>query len=83
MESKENRRISISGLIYLTLFVVFVTLGIVVKRAFGHAEFMTMFHLPAAVFLVLAGYQLTSTSRKKYQRQVREWKESRREPPLR
>jgi hypothetical protein len=31
----------------------------VIKRVFGHPEFMMLFHGPAAVFLVLSGINFT------------------------
>lgn len=54
------------GWFYFWMFAALIVSGIVVKRAFGHPELMMLFHLPAAVFLVLAGYQFTSQNRARY-----------------
>lgn len=62
MESKKSRK----GWIFLTLWAVFIAWGIIEKRVYGHPDMMVFFHLPAAVFLVLAGYALSANVRKKY-----------------
>lgn len=59
------------GVIYFTLFALFIAGGIIVKRVYGHPEFMMMFHLPAAVFLVLAGMKITVKLRRIYQEQLK------------
>ncbi len=59
------------GVIYFALFALFIAAGVVVKRVYGHPEFMMMFHLPAAVFLVLAGIKITVKLRRIYQEQQR------------
>lgn len=64
---QKNQTQQTRGFIHLALFVLFIVLGIVAKRKFNHPEMVPMFHLPAAVFLVLAGYRLTENSRKAYQ----------------
>jgi hypothetical protein len=46
------------GWVYLACFAVLIATGIIVKRVYHHPEFIMFFHLPAAVFLVLAGYKL-------------------------
>lgn len=70
---KHNSRISLRGWLYLTLFVIFIVAGIVIKRVYHHAEWVPAFHLPAAVFLVLAGYDLTSSARRQYRLSVQKW----------
>lgn len=54
------------GLFYLALFAFFIIGGIVTKRVFGHPEFMMLWHLPGAVFLVLGGHRLTRANRRRY-----------------
>ena len=54
------------GWIFFALFAVLIAAGIIVKRVFGHPEFMMMFHVPAAVFLVLSGRKLTRKLQIKY-----------------
>ena len=61
-----NSKTTFVGWIYLVLFFLFVLGGILVKRVWNHAEFVTVFHLPAALFLVLSGYDLTRRSRERY-----------------
>lgn len=63
---KSKTKISLIGWFYLGAFVSFIVGGIVIKRVYGHPEWVAAFHLPAAVFLVLAGYDLTSSAREKY-----------------
>lgn len=46
------------GWVFMIFFAALVLTGIIVKRVFHHPEFMMFFHLPAAVFLVLAGRNL-------------------------
>jgi len=58
------------GVTYFVLFVIFVASGIFVKRVLHHPEFMMMFHLPAAVFLVLAGKKITVRLKQQYQQQM-------------
>lgn len=54
--------------IHFSLFVVLIIAGIVVKRVFGHPEFMMLFHGPAAVFLVIAGMKCTEKQRRMFKR---------------
>jgi hypothetical protein len=56
------------GWIFLCVFVILIALGIVVKRVYHHPEFIMFFHLPAAVFLVMAGYDLPAQLRRRYHR---------------
>ena len=64
-KTKKDMRL---GYIYLFLFAFFIIGGIVTKRVFGYPEFMMLWHLPGAVFLVLGGKRLTSSNRKRYYR---------------
>ncbi len=57
------------GLFYFALFAIFIVVGILVKRIWGHPEFMMMFHLPAAVFLVFAGKNVSAEMRRNYLKQ--------------
>lgn len=60
---KQQKRL---GYFLLSLFAFFILGGIIHKRVFGHPEFMMLWHLPAAVFLVLAGRKLTRANRMAY-----------------
>lgn len=61
-----KKRSRVKGWIFLSLWAIFITIGIVVKRVYGHPDMMVFFHLPAAVFLVLSGYELSHEVRKRY-----------------
>ena len=61
----------IKGWIFLSLWLVLIVAGIISKRIYGHPDWMVFFHLPAAVFLVLAWYQLSTPIRSKYQQELR------------
>jgi hypothetical protein len=58
------------ALIHFILFVVLILTGIIVKRVFGHPEYMVFFHLPAAVFLVLTGMALKQGRARDYEREI-------------
>ncbi len=47
------------SIIYFTLFAILIAAGIIAKRVFHHPEHMMLYHIPAAVFLVLCGKELT------------------------
>ena len=64
------------GYFYLTLFTILIFAGIYVKRVLGHPEFMAMFHLPAAVFLVLGGQKVMAESKQRYKEQLKRFKSS-------
>ena len=66
LQTHEERKNIIWGRIYFIIFAVLIIGGIITKRVFGHPEFMMLWHLPAAVFLVLAGYKTTQGNRKRY-----------------
>jgi hypothetical protein len=55
------------GCIHLSTFLFLIIAGIVVKRGFGHPEFMMAFHGPAAVFLVVGGMRISNKQRRKFQ----------------
>jgi len=59
-----------------------IALGIYVKRVHHHPEMMTFFHLPAAVFLVLAFYQLSAKNRAAFMAERRRIREQNQEPQL-
>jgi predicted GNAT superfamily acetyltransferase len=48
-----------------------VTAGIAVKRIGHHPEMIMFFHVPAAVFLALAGRSITAKLKRRYREQVR------------
>lgn len=54
------------GWIFLGLWFVLILIGIIEKRVFGHADRMIFYHLPAAVCLVLACYELSTNVRRRY-----------------
>jgi hypothetical protein len=60
--------------VYLAIFTLLISGGVIVKRVYEHPEFMTFFHLPAAVFLVLAGYRLSKAARAKYRETSDLWR---------
>ncbi len=67
-KTRNERNIKkIRGQIFFCLFVLLVMGGILVKRVYHHPEFMMMFHLPAAVFLILAGHDLPAKLWKRYE----------------
>lgn len=68
-KNKMKKEITI-GWIYFSLFAILILSGIFVKRILGHPEFMMMFHLPAAVFLVLAGKKITVKLKAQYEKQT-------------
>lgn len=72
MERKDG--VPLKGWLYLAFFASLIASGIVVKRVYGHPEFMAVFHLPAAVFLVLAGNSLTEAARRKRRATYERWK---------
>lgn len=59
----------IVGFVYFSIFAVLVAAGILVKRVYHHPEYMMFFHLPAAVFLVLATYKISGRVRNRYQQE--------------
>lgn len=56
----------ILGKIFFSLFVFLIIAGIVHKRVFDGADFMMMWHLPAAIFLILGGKKLTAANRRRF-----------------
>ncbi|MFI5391542.1 MAG: hypothetical protein ACHQYQ_09285 [Bacteriovoracales bacterium] len=63
---EEDKKELIIGYIFIFIFAVLITGGIVTKRVFHHPEFMMLWHLPAAVFLVMGGRLLTKANRRRY-----------------
>lgn len=56
--------------IYLVLWGALILAGVAVKRVGGHPELVVFFHLPAAVFLVMAGLSLQNARRNEYDAEV-------------
>jgi hypothetical protein len=67
-QQNEEERPSIKAFIFFGLFVFLIAGGIITKRIFGHPEWMTAWHLPAAVFLVLSGYEFMIPLKKQYEK---------------
>ena len=70
MKTKPSKKIH--GWIALILWAVLIISGIVAKRVYGHPDWMVLFHLPAAVMLVMSFGILSRDIRKKYQQQLLE-----------
>ena len=71
MAQKTNHASDVKwGGIYFIMFALFIISGILVKRVLGYPEFMMMFHLPAAVFLVLSGKKMTVKLKEQYRKQT-------------
>lgn len=54
------------GAIHLIIFAILIVAGIVVKRGYGHPEYMMVFHGPAAIFLVVGGLKITEKQRRRF-----------------
>jgi len=59
------------GWLSLGLWAILIAAGIIAKRIYGHPDWMMMFHLPAAVMLVMSFGILSKDIRKKYHEQLR------------
>jgi cytochrome b subunit of formate dehydrogenase len=66
MGTKEKEPNKIQSSVFLTLFVTLIVTGIIMKRRYGMPEMVPVFHLPAAVFLVLGGRSLSFRFRRRY-----------------
>ena len=62
------------GFFYLLAWGSLITAGIVAKRVYNHPNWMILFHLPAAVFLVLGMRFFSAKNRKKYEEQIQRYK---------
>lgn len=56
---------------FLWMFALLIIGGIVHKRVFDGADFMMMWHLPGAIFLVLGGKKLTAGNRRRFYHDAR------------
>ena len=68
-ENEENSKLAEDfkkGYFFMFLFVIFIAGGIITKRVFNHPEWMMVWHLPAAIFLIIGGKKLTKEQRKQY-----------------
>jgi hypothetical protein len=61
-----DRKAKILATLFFICFAVFIVLGVMVKRVWGHPEFMMAFHGPAAVFLALSGRYFSNNLFRKY-----------------
>lgn len=64
------------GLFFLFLFVILIFGGVIAKRVYGHPDWMMLFHLPAAVFLVMGMRQFNTGYRKEYEREVTDYQQN-------
>lgn len=71
--NKNNAPNKMKAMFYLFLWVVLIIAGIVAKRVYGHPDWMVLFHLPAAVFLVLGMRELSTEIRKKYLKEIADY----------
>lgn len=55
------------GSIHLVVFLILIMGGIVMKRGYGHPEYMMLFHGPAAIFLVVGGLKVSAKQRRRFQ----------------
>ncbi|MEZ4815447.1 MAG: hypothetical protein R3A80_09625 [Bdellovibrionota bacterium] len=62
------------GVIYLFFWGVLIIAGIVAKRTYGHPDWMVLFHLPAAVFLVMGMRQFSYRYKKEYEKDLSKYK---------
>jgi hypothetical protein len=60
----------IRGVIYFALFVLLVLGGIALKRIWELPQYMMLCHLPAAVFLILAGIELKQNRQHDYDAEI-------------
>lgn len=60
---KKNLR---EGMFHLSAFLLLIIAGIVVKRVYGHPEFMMLFHGPAAIFLIVGGLKVSCKQRRNF-----------------
>ena len=60
----------IKGWVCLFFWGALIAAGIIAKRVYGHPDMMVFFHLPAAVFLVMAAHSLSRNFRVKYQQSI-------------
>jgi archaellum biogenesis protein FlaJ (TadC family) len=60
---RQNLRI---GCAHLLVFIVLILGGIIMKRVYGHPEYMMLFHGPAAVFLVTGGLKISQKQRRRF-----------------
>lgn len=63
------------GWFFFGLFTFFIFAGIAVKRIWHHPEFMMMFHVPAAVFLAIAGWKIPVKLRERYKESIAKLKD--------
>jgi hypothetical protein len=59
------------GKIFFVVFVILIAGGIIHKRMFDGPEFMMMWHLPAAVFLVFSGRNIMKSKRRYYYQSIK------------
>ena len=72
---------TIRASVYLALFFLLVFGGIAVKRVWHHPELMMLFHLPAAVFLILGGIALKARRRSEYDAEIAAFRETEADRP--
>lgn len=71
---RANKRRYLSW-IFLSLFVILIFCGIAIKRVYGYPNLVIVFHLPAAVFLMLGGLELRKRREADYKKEVYEFQQ--------
>jgi hypothetical protein len=72
---KSESKSKLVFVIHFSMFLILIVLGIWIKRAAGHPEWVIFFHMPAALFLVLAGMQIRGWNQAGYEAEVRSIRE--------
>lgn len=74
MTINENKpQNKMKAMLFMFVWAVLIVAGIVAKRIYGHPDWMVLFHLPAAVFLVLGMRELSGDLRKKYLKEIADY----------
>jgi len=61
------------GLWFLLAWALLILAGIIEKRLYGHPDRMMFYHVPAAVFLVMACYELSAPFRRRNRIAQQRW----------
>ncbi len=72
---RANKKKNYLSWVYLSLFVILIFAGIGIKRIYGYPNLVIVFHLPAAVFLMLGGMELRKRRALDYEKEVYEFQQ--------